>query len=137
MPPTPPSDDQMQRHKQVPTGGCVSHCWLRSHLCRLVLWHTVDCPCETIKPTNPEHVVQSQSMLYSPGPGLYKEVWTQCWPPRSHACRRGLEVYRGPGTDNRLPASSIPETERGLERSCRINTQVCTSGGVRVPCIHI
>ena len=46
--------------------------------------------------------LQTQSMLYSSGRSLYKEAWTQRWPPRSHACRRGLEVYRGPGTDNQL-----------------------------------
>ena len=61
--------------------------------------HRVDCPCET-DPRTPQHVLQSCPM--------YKKAWTQHWPPRSHICRKDLELKNGLGRAYRQRASSIP-----------------------------
>ena len=70
-----PSDDQMphlQRKQQTTIFRLrTGHCRLRSHLYRLGLSHTTDCPCETC-PQTPEHILQSCP--------LYQDAWTQHWP---------------------------------------------------------
>ena len=68
--------------------------WLRAHLYRLGLSHTVDSPCET-GPQTPEHVLQSYPM--------HKEATDTAPAPRtSHACRQALGSKGGPGEDNQF-----------------------------------
>lgn len=72
---SPPSDDQMthlERHRQTTIFRLrTGHCRLRSHLYRLRLSHTDDCPCGT-GPQTPEHILQSCP--------LHQEARTQHWP---------------------------------------------------------
>ena len=49
----------------------TGHCRLRSHLYRLGLSHTPNCPCET-GPHTPEHVLQDCP--------LHQDLRTQLWP---------------------------------------------------------
>ena len=53
---------------------CTGHCHLRSHLYRLGLSHTPDCPCETA-PWTQERILQSCPM--------HKEARNQFWPLRT------------------------------------------------------
>ena len=69
-----PSDAiyHLQRHQQVVIFRLrTGHCRLRSHLYRLGLSHTPNCPCET-GPHTPEHVLQDCP--------LHQDLRTQLWP---------------------------------------------------------
>ena len=62
----------LQRHQQVVIFRLrTGHCRLRSHLHRLGLSHTPNCPCET-GPHTPEHVLQDCP--------LHQDLRKQLWP---------------------------------------------------------
>ena len=74
----PPPDDQihhLSRHQQTTIFRLrTGHCRLRSHMHRLGLSHTPDCPCNT-GPETPEHILQ-----HCP---LHHDIRVQCWPQGS------------------------------------------------------